>query len=187
MIYGERVRLRRIGQNDLPRFVEWLNDPDVRESLLEVYPLGLAQEERWFDAMLKLEPASQPYAIEARTPGAAPADESWMHVGGTGFHGVDWRNRSAEVGIFIGAKHLWGMGCGTDALRALVHWGFQELNLHRVWLRVFEDNARAIRSYEKIGFRLEGRLRQDRFHRGRYSDTLVMGLLRDEFPGRPSR
>jgi RimJ/RimL family protein N-acetyltransferase len=93
---------------------------------------------------------------------------------------VDWRNRSAEAGIFVGVKSLWGRGHGTDAMNALVGWGFDELNLHRIWLRVFADNPRAVRSYEKVGFRVEGRLRQDRYHRGQYSDTLVMGLLSEE-------
>lgn len=177
MILGERVRLRRIERSDLPRFIEWLNDPDVRESLANVYPFSLAQEELWFEGTLKLEPAAQPFAIEAR---GRSRKVEWTHIGGTGFHGVDWRNRSAEVGIFIGREGLWNSGYGTDALRALVRWGFLELNLNRIWLRVYEDNARAIRSYEKVGFRLEGRLRQDRFHAGRYFDTLIMGLLQGE-------
>jgi len=184
MLYGERIRLRRIERADLPRFVEWLNDPEVRESLLQIYPLGLAEEERWFEAMLKEEPARQPYAIDASAQVQDTATQAWTHIGTTGFHHVDWRNRAAEVGIFIGVKSLWGTGCGTDALHTLLRWGFEELNLHRVCLRVFDDNPRAIRSYEKLGFRMEGRLRQDHFHRGRYSDTLVMGLLREELPGR---
>ena len=64
-----------------------------------------------------------------------------------------------------------------------MRWGFREQNLNRIFLRVFEDNPAAIRCYEKVGFRLEGRLRQDRYQDGRYLDTLVMGLLRDEFEG----
>jgi len=175
MILGDRVRLRRLETEDLPRALEWLNDPDVRDNLASVYPFGRAHEQQWFEEMLKREPAEQPFAIEAPGP-----RRRFVHVGGVSFHGVDWRNRWAEVGIFIGRKDYWGRGFGTDALRALVRWAFSELNLNRVWLRVYEDNARAIRSYEKVGFRLEGRLRQDRFHRGRYWDTLIMGVLRGE-------
>ncbi len=177
MILGERVRLRRIERADLPRMAEWMNDPQVREGLANVYPFGLVHEEQWFEGMLKLEPAAQPFAIEAK----GRSRSQWMLIGAVGFHGVDWRNRSAEAGIFIGRKDLWNQGYGTDALRALARWGFAELNVNRVWLRVYEDNARAIRSYEKVGFRPEGRLRQDRFHRGRYFDTIVMALLREEF------
>ena len=181
MIPGDRVRLRRIEKDDLVHFVAWLNDPDVREGLATIYPLSLAHEEQWFESTLRLEPAAQPFAIEARLGTESQPGDAWAPVGVVGFHGLDWRNRTGEVGIFIGRKHLWGKGHGTEALKALVRWAFQELNLNRVFLRVFEDNTRAIRSYEKVGFRVEGRLRQDRFHNGRYFDTIVMGLLRDEF------
>jgi RimJ/RimL family protein N-acetyltransferase len=107
-------------------------------------------------------------------------DPEWTHIGTTGFHQVDWKNRTAELGIVIGDKEWWGRGYGTDAVRALARWALDELALNRLWLRVYEDNARAIHSYEKVGFKVEGRLRQDRFHGGRYFDTVVMGLLRDE-------
>lgn len=177
MLLGERTRLRRIERDDLPRLVVWLNDPAVRTNILIVYPLNLVEEERWFEEMSRKEPATQPFAIEVpSTTGGG----SWTAAGVVGFHTVDWRVRSAEFGIVVGDTSLWGKGYGTDASRTLLRWGFDELNLNRVWLRVFDDNARAIRSYEKLGFQAEGRLRQDRFHSGRYSDTLLMGILRGE-------
>ena len=184
MIYGERVRLRRIEREDLPRFVAWLNDPEVREGLALLHPLSLVQEEDWFAATLKLEAAAQPFSIDARDAAAGTETASaaeWTHIGSLGFHSVDWRNRWAELGICIGNKSFWSAGYGSDAVRALLGWGFRELNLNRVWLKVFESNSRAIGCYEKVGFHHEGRFRQDRFHAGRYWDTLVMGLLRDEF------
>jgi diamine N-acetyltransferase len=184
MILGDRVRLRRVEREDLPRFVAWLNDPDVRRQLALVYPMGIAQEEAWFEAQLKAEPAVQSFSVDVRAHSTAAAglDPDWTHVGGAGFHSVDWPSRSAELGIVLGNKDSWGRGYGTDTTRSLVEWGFRELNLNRVWLRVFEDNPRGIRCYEKVGFRVEGRLRQDRFREGRYLDTLVMGVLRGELP-----
>jgi RimJ/RimL family protein N-acetyltransferase len=182
MIHGERVRLRRVDRSDLPRYVEWLNDPDVRDHLALVHPIGLAGEEQWFEATLHTEPACQPFAIDARGADLQPetAAEPWVHIGSAGFHEVDWRNRAGELGLVIGRKDLWGRGYGTEAVRVLARWGFFELNLHRVQLKVYEDNARAIRAYEKAGFKVEGCLRQARFHEGGYHDTLVMGLLREE-------
>jgi len=182
VIHGERVRLRRVERSDLPRYVEWLNDPDVREHLALVHPIGLSGEEQWFEATLRTEPACQPFAVDVRGSDLQPeaVSEAWVHIGSAGFHEVDWRNRAAELGLAVGRKDLWGRGFGTETVRVLARWGFQELNLNRVQLRVYEDNPRAIRAYEKAGFRLEGRMRQSRFHNGRYYDTLVMGLLRDE-------
>ena len=175
MIQGERTRLRRIEKDDLPRCVQWLNDPEVRDGLALYYPVSQAFEEQWFSSSLQREPALQPFVIEATTESAR------IPIGVASLHEIDWRNRSAQLGIFIGDKAFWGRGYGTDALRTLVRWSFGELNLHRTWLKVYEDNARAIRSYQKVGLRQEGRLREDRFHGSRYYDTLVMGVLRTEF------
>lgn len=187
MILGERVLLRRVERDDLPRFAAWLNDPDVRRHLALVYPMSMANEEAWYEASLRAEQAVQPYALDVRaqSPSAGP-DPAWTHVGGLGFHTVDWPDRSAELGIVIGNREFWGAGYGTDATRTLVRWGFDELNLNRVWLRVLEDNPRGIRCYEKVGFRVEGRLRQDRFREGRYVDTIIMGILRGELAAPPA-
>ena len=85
------------------------------------------------------------------------------------------------MGIHIGERDFWGKGYGTDALRVLLHYGFDELNLQRVSLSVLEGNARAMRSYEKCGFRLEGRERQAWAYDGRRWDEIYMGLLREEW------
>jgi RimJ/RimL family protein N-acetyltransferase len=178
VILGEKTRLRRPERADLPRFAAWLNDPEVRRHLALVYPMSEVLEERWFEDQLKLEPALQAFVIEAARIGG---EADWNPVGVTAWHVIDWRNRTGELGIVIGEKSAWNAGIGTDAVRTLVRWGFRELNLNRAFLRVFEDNAAAIRCYEKVGFRHEGRLRQDRYQDGRYLDTLLMGVLRDEF------
>src|SRR5262249_47639304 len=102
-------------------------------------------------------------------------------VGVTGLHQTDLRNRHASFGIVIGEKEAWGRGYGTEATALLVRHAFETLNLNRVWLHVFEDNERGIRAYEKVGFQKEGRLRQDTFREGRYWDTFVMGILREEW------
>ena len=182
MIPGKRVRLRRIERADLPQFVAWLNDPELRAHLAALFPLSQAQEEQWFEQSLRMEPALQPFAIDARLkPGAK---DGWTLVGTISLHNLDARNRGGELGLFIGPRNLWGKGYGTEALQAMAAFAFGELNLHRLWLRVYEDNVRARRSYEKVGFVVEGRLREDRFKSGRYYDTLVMGLLRDEWLAR---
>jgi RimJ/RimL family protein N-acetyltransferase len=102
-------------------------------------------------------------------------------IGGLGLDVVDWATRDSFVGIFLGEREYWGKGCGTDAMRLLLQYAFTELNLWRVSLGVFEYNPRAIRSYEKVGFRHEGKMRQYLNHEGRRWDILYMGILRDEW------
>ena len=85
------------------------------------------------------------------------------------------------MGIGLGEREYWGKGYGTDTMRLAVRYAFMELNLNRVTLNVFEYNPRAIRCYEKAGFRHEGRQRQFLNRNGRRWDVLEMGILRDEW------
>ena len=96
---------------------------------------------------------------------------------------VDLRNRHAALGLLVGDRASWGQGYGTEATRLLVRDAFETWNLNRVWLHVYEFNERALHIYQKVGFRTEGRLRQETFRAGHYWDTLVMGLLREEWKG----
>jgi RimJ/RimL family protein N-acetyltransferase len=175
MIVGKRVRLRAAEQEDLPRFVAWLNDPEVREGLSLVLPFSLREEQDWFEEMVKGPPAQHVLVIEIRE------GEAWVPVGTCGFHVIDWRNSFAELGLAIGDKAYWDQGYGTEVVRLLLRHGFHTLNLHRIFLRVYANNTRAIRSYEKAGFVHEGRLRQSEFKHGEYVDVLIMSVLRPEW------
>ncbi|MEZ0395364.1 MAG: GNAT family protein [Anaerolineales bacterium] len=175
MIYGERIRLRRNERADLPHFVEWLNDPEVRRYLSGGLPISQASEENWFENMLKRPPAEQPFTIEIRD------GEGWRSVGNCSFFEIDWRARSSEVGLFIGDKSCWNKGYGTEVMRLLLKFGFETLNLNRIFLRVDADNLGGIRAYEKAGFVHEGRFRQATFRDGEYHDVLFMSVLRSEW------
>lgn len=174
MLYGERVRLRAIERADLPTFVRWFNDPDVRQYLLMFEPMSLAMEERWFDNRLNRED-DYLFGIEAQV------DEAWIHIGNTGLHRVDWKNRLTTFGIALGEKAYWGRGYGTAATRTILQFAFGELNLHRVELDVYDFNPRGIRCYEKAGFRHEGVRREAIFRNGQYHDVLTMAALQHEF------
>jgi RimJ/RimL family protein N-acetyltransferase len=156
-------------------FVAWLNDPEVRQFLLIRLPLSLAQEEQWFENMLKCPPAEHVLVIEVNT------GSGWKAIGNTSFMDIDWTNRFGEVGIFIGDKEFWNKGYGRETMRLMLKHGFETLNLNRVWLKVYEYNPRGIRSYEKAGFRHEGRYRQAKYHDGQYYDILIMSVLHQEW------
>ncbi len=177
MIYGERVRLRAIERVDLPRFVAWLNNPEVIRTLDQRLPLSSVDEENWFESTLSADPAERPLAIDAQLA------EHWTHIGGCGLDKIDPHSRNAELGLFIGDPDHWNQGLGTDVVRTLLRHGFDTLNLHRIYLRVFEFNERGVSVYRKLGFTEEGRLREDLYHEGRYWDTLIMGILQSEWDG----
>jgi RimJ/RimL family protein N-acetyltransferase len=102
-------------------------------------------------------------------------------IGLIGLYTIFWPHREAFMGIHIGEREYWGRGYGTDALRVLLRYAFDELNLQRVSLSFLEGNARAMRSYEKCGFKLEGRERWAWAYDGRRWDEIYMGVLREEW------
>jgi RimJ/RimL family protein N-acetyltransferase len=102
-------------------------------------------------------------------------------IGFVGLGGLAWNHGEAWVGIGLGERNDWDKGYGTEAMRLLLRYAFTELNLRRVSLGVFEYNPRAVRSYEKAGFRVEGRQRKELNREGRRWDTILMGILREEW------
>lgn len=175
MLFGKRIRLRGNERSDLPQFVEWLNDPEVRRYLAKAMPISQVAEEQWFENMLKRPAEEHSLSIEIR------AGESWRMIGNCGLFDINWRTRSAEVGLFIGDKSCWNMGYGTEVMRLLLKHGFETLNLNRVFLRVDAENLGGIHAYRKAGFIQEACLRQADFRDGRYCDDLVMSVLRSEW------
>ncbi len=177
MIYGERVRLRAIERSDIPTFVRWFNDPEVRQYLLMHAPISTAQEERWFEDMLQRQQRREEFlfTVEARV------GDEWVPIGNVGLRRINWKDRRAVLGIALGEKAYWDQGYGTDATHTMLRFAFEELNLHRVELEVFDENVRARRCYEKAGFRYEGIRRQAVFSEGRYHDVHLMSVLREEF------
>jgi RimJ/RimL family protein N-acetyltransferase len=176
MLTGKLVRLRAIEMEDLDRYLAWINDPEVVQYLATAapHPVSRVQEEEWIrQAVTHTQPPEITYAIETLDEG--------RHIGSVSLHRVGHTAHHAGLGILIGDKAHWNRGFGTDAIITMLRYAFEELNLNRVSLEVHDFNAGAIACYRKCGFIEEGRLRQDRFRNGEYGDTMVMGVLRDEF------
>jgi diamine N-acetyltransferase len=175
MIYGERIRLRAITRSDLPFFVEWLNDLEVTRGLIHFLPFSMEDEEVWFERMRQTPREEHPLVIDICS------EEGWEPIGNCGLFSIDWRIRQAEFGIVIGAKQHWNKGYGTEALTLIIQHGFETLNLNRIFLRVYANNPRAIRAYEKAGMSVEGRKRQAHYDEGQYVDVILMSILRSEW------
>jgi RimJ/RimL family protein N-acetyltransferase len=176
MILGENIRLRAIEREDIPRFVRWLNDPEVIEFLLMNSPLSRAVEEQWFNKQVST-PAheSQVFAIEILI------NDEWVHIGNAGLHSIEPVHLAAEFGIFIGEKSFWNKGYGREAARLTLKHGFDNLNLNRIYLYVYKNNPRGIKAYESVGFVKEGEMREAVYKNGRYLNVLLMSILHSEW------
>ena len=176
IIEGESVALGVIVEEDLEKFWFWVNDKEVMQYLSDnlfykIYTLTM--EKQWLDSVLRGQKDTLAFAI------LLPPE--YKLIGITSLGNIDWRNRNAELAIFIGEKDLWGRGLGTEALVLLLDYAFNVLGLNKVYLRAIEYNERAIKCYLKVGFKIVGRLRKQRFRGGRYWDEIAMDILAEEF------
>jgi RimJ/RimL family protein N-acetyltransferase len=182
IIQGERVFLRPFEHTDAELYRRWRADaePMALAGWNDRAPLSLAQSAARIDR-LATEQGKDYYTFMI----CLLADE--RPIGEVGLSELDLRNGSASLGIFIGEADEWGKGYGTDAVNAIVGFGFRELRLERIWLNVWTENDRAQRAYEKAGFVPEATLRNDRYEGGRYTSGHVMSILRDEWLSRSSQ
>lgn len=178
IIYGERIRLRAVEREDVKKYFEWVNDPEVTFGLSLYLPMSMTDEEKWFERMSSRAPDEKPFSIEVR------AGDGWRLIGNCTFFDIDFVAHCGELGIMIGDKSLWNQGLGTETMGLLLRHGFETLNLNRIFLKVYADNPRAKHAYEKAGFVHEGTLREAVFKRGKFGDVHIMSVLRREWEAR---
>lgn len=182
IITSGRVFLRPFEKADAETYRRWRADADpmALAGWPDRAPLSLAQVEQRIERVTA-EQGKELYTFLICLLG----DE--RPIGEALFGHLDRAHGSAELGIFIGETEEWGKGYGTDAINALVDFGFGELRLERIFLNVWTENHRARRAYEKAGFVHEGTARNDRYEGGRFTSGHVMSLLRDEWMSLPRR
>jgi diamine N-acetyltransferase len=177
MIAGRLVYLRPAEREDLPLFVRWLSDARTAQFLALRSPLSLALEEHWFDDLLEHHGRDRWFFVICRLDDDRP-------IGSLDLHALDLLSGNAGIGIVIGDPADTGQGYGSDALAALLNFGFGELRLERLWLDVYDFNERGRHVYERLGFVLEATLRRGMFRAGRFVDVHRMGILREEWSAR---
>jgi RimJ/RimL family protein N-acetyltransferase len=170
---GRQIYLRGLDRADLPAMVEWINDNDVTCLMFT----GL----RPANAELLAEQWAQDQRSSSEVVFAVCDQQTDELIGTTGLYSVNWVMRTAEFRVFIGNKTFWDRGIGTDCTKLMIVYGFDKLNLNKVWLGVNAENKRGAHAYEKAGFVHEGILRQEQYRNFRYYDVIRMSLLRSEY------
>lgn len=165
---GEKIRLRLMCSEDTETIVRWRNNPRVRQNFIYQRPFTKEGHENWIKTMVDTGKVVQ-FIIEDL------ADK--RPVGSVYFRDIDREYEKAEYGIFIGEDDAVGKGFGSEAARLAVAYGFEELRLHKIFLRVFADNAAAVRSYEKAGFVQEGYFKDEVRIKGQFRDLVFMAIL----------
>ncbi|MGZ4109205.1 MAG: GNAT family N-acetyltransferase [Actinomycetota bacterium] len=168
---GRLVRLRAHEPSDYAPLAALFSDPEVLEGITAPVPQSAAEHQRRIEAIRGSEHEIR-FVIDRL--------EDRRTMGTCGLHDIDPATRRAELGIWLGRPY-WGAGYGTDAVRTLCRYGFRFLNLQRIGLDLIATNERARRAYEKVGFTPEGTRRRFEFAGGTHVDSVMMGLLVEDF------
>lgn len=176
-IVGEKIYLRGLEKKDLAdNMFNWANDSDVtRYMYTGLKPNNLELLEKEYDQLISSDKDVVMAIVDKQT------DE---HVGNVGLYSINWLYRSAEYRIIIGEKDFWGKGYGLEAAKLIIEYGFDKLNLNKIWLGVNAENSSAVKSYRNAGFVEEGVLRQEIYRNSKYYDAVRMSILREEYYGK---
>ncbi|MDR0585951.1 MAG: GNAT family N-acetyltransferase [Treponema sp.] len=169
-LVGKKCYLSPINENDAEKFTEWLNDLEITINLQLYNSVINVENER---GLLNSLSKDHNYSI-------IDFEKNEL-IGNCGFLDIDHLNQTAEIGLFIGNKNYWNKGFGSEALTLLLDYGFKALNLNNVMLKVYSFNKRAIKSYEKVGFKIIGK-RREALRRGKETyEIIFMDILEKEF------
>jgi RimJ/RimL family protein N-acetyltransferase len=174
VLKGKQVILRPMRLSDAPNFVAWLADPEVTVFLNvgdREKPPSLKEEREWIQETNRKKDSAV-FSIDT---------VAGEHIGVISFLNINPLHRRATYGVFIGNKKYWGQGCGTEAGRLLVDYGFRVLKFERIDLDFIAYNIRGQRSYERLGFKFEGRRPRYYWRGGHWHDQVKMGLLRSDW------
>jgi len=180
LIAHGQVYLRPAERDDIPLFVRWLNDARTSRTLSMVAPMSIAMEEGWYERIVANQGQEGYHFVICLLSDDRP-------LGTIGLFELDLRNGGAGLGISVGDPADTGKGYGSDALRAIVGWGFDMLRLERIWLDVYAFNPGARTLYERIGFTYEGTSRHGAFRFGEFVDLDRMSILAGEWRANQDR
>jgi RimJ/RimL family protein N-acetyltransferase len=155
----------------------WVNNPEIRQFLLRCGPTMLETEEAWLSQMA----ADATRGTMTHAMFLIVDKDGNKPIGTIGLSQIDWKNRHALTGTFIGKKDMWGKGYGTDAKMLLLNWAFNELALNSIESHVIEFNRRSVAYSKKCGYKETGRLRQRHFRNGKYYDEVLLDVLAKEW------
>lgn len=173
MFENEIIQLRKLAASDYTIYHDWQNDMEVMKSTNLHLDLHTLEETKQFVTTIASQSNAKAYMIVHK--------RTERLVGIVSLINIDYKNRSAECIIDIGAKDMWKKGIGSSAIFLILELAFLELNLHRVYLQVFSFNKRAIKLYEKMGFIHEGSQRQALYRMVKWHDIIMMSILENEY------
>ena len=174
MIKGSVTGLRAVERDDLPQLLEWRNQPLYRRFFREDRELNSFQQERWFEETVVGGSSTRMFSIVELDGGRL--------IGACGLCYINWRDRNADLSLYIGIGGLYiDDTYAPDAARTLLHFGFEEMGLHRIWAEIYSVDTAKEKLFKSLGMTLDGRHRETRWTAGHWVDSLFFSVLADEY------
>jgi len=174
MIKGKKVGLRAIEKSDLEILRDWRNNPDFRKNFREVRELNLSDQMKWYESSCVSNQNNFMFVIVDI--------KSNELIGAAGLLYINWVIRSADFSFYIGKenKYIDNDGYAEDASKLLINYAFNNLNLHKIWMELYEfDNKKIDFFTNKFNFIKDGVLRDNCFENGRYRNSVIISLIKD--------
>ena len=178
MLRGKKVLLRPVRRSDIQYFLKWFNDLEVTQYLNMSLPMTEMAEEKFIEELGTTRAKSDVMLVIE-----AIEDSASKPIGSISLGSINPKDHNATFGIAIGDKDYWSKGCGTEAARLIINYGFEVLNLHRINSGAIAFNERSVRMHKSVGFKEEGRQREAIFKNGKFQDHVTFGMLREEWRG----
>lgn len=173
-ITGDRIYLRTITISDVNKnYLQWMNDKEIvkyLESRFTNYSM-----EDLIDYVIKTTSNSDILFL------AIISKEENKHIGNIKLGPINRMHLFANMGIIIGEKNYWGKGYATEAIKIVVDYAFNKLNLHKITAGVYVENTRSKKVFLKAGFKKEGILKKHYFYNGKYIDAIILGVINERF------
>lgn len=164
MIQGNNINIIALNKESMPLILKWANDPEIKRNIGTIYPISEYEHEIWIKNRA-MDSTNKLYLIQHKD------DKSIIGI--IGNKSTDFINRNTEIYLYIGEKEYRSRGLGKEIINTYTEFLFNQLNMHKVYLRVFEYNSIAFKCYEKIGYKQEGILKEAVFRDGRYHDVII--------------
>ena len=172
MLKGKKIYLSAISRDSLEQLRQWRNKPELRRYFREYRELNEDMQNSWYDNKVMKDPNQVNFEIRVL--------ETKELIGHCFLSYINWVSRHAEFGIYIGNMKFRNGGYGSDSLRTLIRYGFNDLNLNKIWCEVYDNNT-SIETYRHVGFKDEGTQRDHYYSDGKYWDSHILSMLKKEY------
>lgn len=171
MINGKIIKFRALESEDLIKLRDWRNSKHIRKSTREYRLLNLINQKNWFESIHVSNPNVIMFGIIKNS----------KLIGVTGLTYIDWKNRHAEISIYINKEGWQKIPEAKDTILTIMKYGFGELNLHRLWVEIFETTTENIKLFKKMKFFYEGTCRQKLWRDNKWWNSQIYSILSNEF------